>query len=390
MLVQTTHRSDNQAFFRTPHRQFGTEGQAAALPSGPLDTLGQRARTFFSTPSTGPALLVGALPFDRARNDYLIQPTRLVDAAAFAPAAIRSMPEPRWTLTQQPDPHGYAVMVAHALEAIAAAAEDRGGLRKVVLARRLLVETGVPLDYRTVLARLGGDPSVTAFAVPLPANRAGEARMLVGATPELLLTKTGRTIRSNPLAGSSKRLADASSDRLAAEALERSDKNRREHAAVVEAILDTLAPYCDQLTAPQGPALRSTATMWHLGTQIEGRLRDESVSCADLVAQLHPTPAVCGFPREAAQALIADLEPFERGYYAGAVGWLDGNGDGEWHIALRCGEISGSHIALYAGAGIVPGSDPVAEAEETSAKFVAFLRALGIDENGNSLDEANI
>ncbi|HEY9216058.1 MAG TPA: chorismate-binding protein, partial [Ancylobacter sp.] len=208
-----------------------------------------------------------------------------------------------------------------------------------------------------------------------------------GATPELLIAKTGAAILSHPLAGSAQRLRDASADRAAAEGLRASEKDNREHAEVVSAILDQLAPYCAELGAPEGTQLVPTASMWHLGTRIVGRLRDAGTPAVELASLLHPTPAVCGTPREAAAKAIAELEGYDRGFYAGAVGWCGASGDGVWHVAIRCAEIAGHEARLYAGAGIVRGSDPVAEGEETSAKFAALLRALGIDEDGHPLPE---
>ena len=125
----------------------------------------------------------------------------------------------------------------------------------------------------------------------------------------------------------------------------------------------------------------STASMWHLGSTIEGTLRDPDVTALDIALDLHPTPAVCGTPFAPALDLIRALAPFERAYYSGAVGWSDANGDGEWHVAIRCAEISGRTARLFAGAGIVAGSDPVQEAAETAAKFTALRTALGIDDH---------
>ena len=370
------------AIFRSANNQFSTQGVGAALPPGPLDTLGARVRDFFRS-SPGVQLLLGALPFDRTQPDCLFQPLSIADIMPPPSLAMSAQGQGgRRRVTMHPSPADYKEMVARALELIGSDA----GLSKVVLARTLMVERDTAFDPRAVAMRLGRDPSITSFVMPVSLD--GPARTLVGATPELLLEKTGRAIRSNPLAGSARRQADASADLAAAAALEASDKNRREHAVVVEAIMDALAPCCVQLKAPESPALHATASMWHLGTRIEGRLRDDGISCTDLVARLHPTPAICGFPRDRAQALIRELEPFDRGFYAGAIGWTDAGGDGEWHIALRCGEISDRRITLFAGAGIVAGSDPAAEAEETSAKFLALLHALGIDEHGRPLVDA--
>ena len=246
-----------------------------------------------------------------------------------------------------------------------------GGLRKVVLARALEIVTAQPADPLVLLNRLAGDPAVTAYLLDLP-----EGGHLVGASPELLLRKRGPGIVAHPLAGSARRSADPAQDRAAADALAASGKDRHEHRFVAEMILDTLAPFCADLSAE--PAhLTCTGSMWHLGTRIAGRLRDPAMPSALLAAALHPTPAVCGTPTEEARAAIAALEPDPRGFYAGAVGWCDRQGDGEWHVAIRCAEVSGTRVRAWAGAGIVAGSDPDAELAETEAKFAAILTALG-------------
>ena len=126
--------------------------------------------------------------------------------------------------------------------------------------------------------------------------------------------------------------------------------------------------------------------MWHLATHVEGELRDPAVCSLELARALHPTPAICGVPTETANEVIQRLEPFDRGFYSGAIGWVDGRGDGRWMVTIRCAEIVGSRALLYAGAGIVAGSDPESEAAETSAKFIALLRALDIDEEGRRLE----
>jgi isochorismate synthase len=353
-------------------------GQVAALPRGPAATLGARVAAFFR--DAGPdAVLAGALPFARQAADHLVQPRRISRAAASAAdwATASAAAPMRWSLTHEPDAAGYAATVQRALNIMAA---ERGTerLTKIVLSRSLLARAERPIDLGALLRRLATDPAVTAFLVPLPAD-GGPPRVLAGATPELLLAKQGGRVRSHPLAGSARRQADAAADSAAAVALVRSDKDRREHAIVADFILDTLAPFCRRLSAPDGTTLFKTRSMWHLGTRIEGELKDEAVSSAELAALLHPTPAVCGLPRDKAARLIGEIEPHDRGFYAGAVGWCDGRGDGAWHVSIRCAEIAGNSARLYAGAGIVPGSDPWAEAAETGAKYGALLAALGIE-----------
>ncbi|MDX6805093.1 isochorismate synthase [Terrihabitans rhizophilus] len=348
---------------------FTASGVAEVLDAQPARRLVAAAAGFFAAGPAGPNRLVGALPFDPEADGYLFQPAKLGTAPARSAQAHAAFPARVWGLniTAQPDPAAYAAAVRAALAMIRA-----GTLEKVVLSRSLRVEAARPFDIPSILARLSVDPGVTVFSMPLP------NRVLVGATPELLVSKGGAGVLSHPLAGSARRLPDACEDRDAAERLKASDKDRREHAMVVEAILDALAPYCRNLAAPPAPELVSTSTLWHLATPIRGTLRDPSVSSLELACALHPTPAVCGLPRRAAAEAIRAIEPFDRGFYSGAVGWCDGNGDGEWHVTIRCAEIAGSTARLYAGAGIVAGSDPDEEVAETATKFMALLSALGV------------
>ena len=159
-----------------------------------------------------------------------------------------------------------------------------------------------------------------------------------------------------------------------------SAKDRREHAVVAEFVAETLRPFCRRLEVPSGPSLVRTATMWHLSTRVTGELRDPEVSALELACALHPTPAVCGTPTGVARAAISELEPFDRGFYTGALGWGDALGDGEWVVTIRCAEASGSRLRLFAGGGIVVDSVPGEELAETSAKFRTMLRALGVDQ----------
>ena len=371
-------------------RSIHAEGMVRRLRPGPADTLEERVRAFFADAGSGaeggsaPAMLVGAIPFDRAQADSLFQPAAVAwHEGLHLPAPAGNAAAPAWvvrSVTDLPRPESYERMVARALDRLGRGADAP---IKVVLARALRVEASAPVDPMAIAALLARDRSAATFMVDLSPASGRAGHMLVGATPELLLSRKGAEIRSNPLAGSARRSADAAEDRAAGEALLRSDKDRREHALVVTSIMDLLAPLCAELSAPGGIALQSTAAMWHLGTRIEGRLKSpDGPSAAGLAALLHPTPAVGGYPRAAALGAIEALEERSRGFYAGAVGWTDALGDGEWHVTLRCAEIEGARLTLHAGAGIVAGSDPAAELAETSAKFQTMLRALGLGDEG--------
>lgn len=352
-------------------------GRAAAVPPGPAATLERRLEAVFAVAGAD-AVVAGALPFDREADDCLWQVRQVVRGAPVALPHPAPVARPAWRLSPEPDAARYAASVRRALDVMAAERDQPQGLEKVVLSRSLLATADRDIDLALLLRRLSADPAATAFLVPLP-DKGEAARVMIGASPELLLAKTGGRITSHPLAGSARRQpGDLAADAAAAAALLRSAKDRREHGLVVEFILDTLAPWCRRLLRPEGVALTSTASMWHLGTRIEGELKSDDVPAAVLAAALHPTPAVCGLPRQQAARQIAALEDYRRDFYAGAVGWCDGRGDGAWHVTIRCAEVSGRQARLYAGAGIVPGSDPWAEAEETTAKFSALLTALDI------------
>ena len=264
------------------------------------------------------------------------------------------------------DPATWCAAVAVAIERIGA-----GELAKVVLARDLLVSADAPLDPRRLLRRLARRfPDCWTFAVD----------GLLGATPELLLRRTGRRLSARVLAGTAPRGAGADDQRLA-EALINSAKDRAEHALAVDSLVRALEPYCSKLHAPAEPELLTLANVRHLASDVTGTQRRRgprgSAGLLELIGAVHPTAAVCGTPTPDAAAVIAELEGMDRGRYAGPVGWLDANGDGEFGLALRCAELVGDDGArLFAGCGIVAGSDPAAELAETQSKFAAFQAAL--------------
>ena len=264
------------------------------------------------------------------------------------------------------DPATWCAAVATAVQRIGA-----GDLQKVVLARDLLVSADVPLDPRRLLHRLAARfPDCWTFAVD----------GLLGATPELLLRRTGRQLSSRVLAGTAPRGAGAEDDRLAA-ALFGSAKDRGEHALAVDSLVQALEPYCTQLHAPAEPDLLTLANVRHLASDVTGiqrtRGRRGQAGLLELIGAVHPTAAVCGTPTPDAAAVIDELEGMDRGRYAGPVGWLDARGDGEFGLALRCAELVGDDGArLFAGCGIVAGSDPATELAETQSKFAAFQAAL--------------
>lgn len=247
----------------------------------------------------------------------------------------------------------------------------RGIVQKVVLAREVRARTASPIDAAAVLGRLrSAYENCTLFAF----DHGG--RTFVGATPERLVRLDGRTVHADCLAGSAPRGATLEEDEAHGAALLASAKERQEHGLVVQAFRDALAPVCSSLTVGSTPDLLRMPNVQHLHTPVEGRLADGG-DVLDLVERLHPTPATGGVPRDRALALIRALEPFGRGWYAGPVGWIDGNGSGDFAVAIRSALMVGNEARLYAGCGIVADSDPDREYEESRLKLRPLLWALG-------------
>ncbi|WP_454199848.1 isochorismate synthase [Nocardia sp. Marseille-Q1738] len=319
-------------------------------------------------------LVVGALPFDPRRPAALSVPERAEHTVGpWRPAALPDLPAVR-VVAEIPSPAEHVARVTKLVEQL----EDPGQpLRKVVAARSVLAEAEFALDPELVAGHLlTRHPHANVFAVDLtPAGRPGAT--LVGATPEVLIARHGDTVTLRPLAGTLPRLPDPAADAAQARELLASTKNRDEHAFVIDWIRDRLGPICAELSIPDSPELISTHEVWHLATPISGRLRDTSITALDLAVLLHPTPAVCGTPTHLALDTIAHIEE-DRGFYGGAVGWCDADGDGAWMVAIRSAELSadGRTVHAYAGGGIVAASDPQAELDETTAKLRTLLGAL--------------
>lgn len=285
----------------------------------------------------------------------------LLPGLAAAQSAGRQPDRPRYAGSSLPDHHW--------LDAVATAVERIRGsdLDKVVLARDHAVWARDPFDPRVLARRLHARfPACFTFV--------GDG--LVGATPELLVRRSNGQVASFALAGSAARGPDADSDRRAGEQLLASPKDRWEHQLAAASVRNVLQPRCTTWSET-GPELLRLDNVQHLATRFEGELADAAPpSSLELAGALHPTAAVGGAPTAPAIALIAELEQMDRGRYAGPVGWIGANGDGEWGIALRCAELSGARARLFAGAGIVAGSLPEAELEETRLKLRAMQSAF--------------
>ena len=369
-------RPSTPLFIASPRHTL-LASDAVALPPG-ITPLTSRVSTALNAAATAGApapAIVGAIPFDTSQPAALGITSTLRRAGPLATSGIPKRGRMPCTRREAPAGSEYAAAVAEAVRRI-----RRGEIDKVVLARTLELLSDHPVELPNLLAGLAArNPLGYNFSVAL-----GGGRTLFGASPELLVRRENGVLLANPLAGSIPRAPhDPVEDQRRAQGLLNSRKDLEEHRVVVDAVAQALRPLCPQLQVPSRPSLVHTPTMWHLSTVVTGPTEADALT---LALALHPTPAVCGFPRSRAHELIRQLEPFERGFYAGAFGWTDAQGDGEWVVSIRCAELSEQRkLRLFAGAGIVGESEPALELAETAAKLRTMLDALSLS---HEIDEA--
>ena len=327
-------------------------------------------------PGCGPVAF-GAIPFDPNAPAEVVVPlevwgraddgTRWHTVIGPAPDEPRTASAPtaspaEFTVAPSRTPESWCELVELATKTMA-----DGPLAKVVLAREVLVTADVDFVIADVVARLRhAYPGCHVFSMD----------GFVGASPELLVSRAGDVVRSHPMAGTAPRGGDPTSDARLAASLLASAKDRAEHQITIDMVHDTLLPWCSYLDYEAEPSIVPVANVQHLATLVEGRLSDPPPSVLELVQALHPTPAVCGTPRDLARAFIAEHEGFDRGRYAGTVGWVDARGNGSWAVSIRCASIEAATARVYAGNGIVADSDPATELAETRSKLQALLSAL--------------
>jgi len=317
-----------------------------------------------------PALLfrVPALAVMRRRGrTFVVAATpEAEDLLDLAASPVRAPAARRLDVTPVRNPLAWTAAVQTAVARLRA-----GEAQKAVLAREVMARgDGVVSAGMVVRGLRAAYPSCFTYLVT-----GADGTAFAGASPELLIRRAGRHAFSQPMAGSVARGGnDAEDERLASE-LSASQKDVAEHRLVSQFVVEALRPFTATITAGEPEVARFT-NIQHLATNVSAELRDPTPDVLTLAAALHPTPAVGGWPRRAADALIDDLEAMERGWYAGAVGWIDGRGDGEFAVALRCGLLWEDGARLYAGVGVMPDSDPARELEETELKFKALLTAL--------------
>jgi menaquinone-specific isochorismate synthase len=352
------------------------------ITTAPVDGIDDVLRTFdvedeVGLPGCGPVAF-GALPFDPSTPAALAVPAEVFgrsedgtrwhtiiesgDAGGRREETSRSRPPSRFAVEPTRSPESWCELVERATKLM-----TDEGLRKVVLAREVAVTADAPFQIDVVLDRLRTTyPGCHVFSVD----------GFVGASPELLVSRAGDIVRSHPMAGTAPRGGDPTSDARLAASLLASTKDRQEHQITIDMVHDTLLPWCSYLDYEAEPSIVPVANVQHLATLVEGRLSAPAPSVVDLVRALHPTPAVCGSPRDEALEFIRAHEGFDRGRYAGAVGWVDSRGNGTWAVSVRCADIDGSTARVCAGNGIVADSDPATELAETRAKLQAMLSAL--------------
>lgn len=283
-----------------------------------------------------------------------------------APAVVRAPAARKLEVAPIRNPLAWTAAVETAAARLRASQAE-----KVVLAREVLARgDGVVSAGMVVRGLRAAYPSCFTYLMT-----GADGTAFAGASPELLVRRADGRAESQPMAGSVARGANEADDERLAQKLVLSSKDAQEHRVVSDFVVNAFEPYATSVEA-RGPEVVRFTNIQHLATSVRAALKQPAAGALELAAALHPTPAVGGWPRDAADALIDELEGMERGWYAGAVGWIDGRGDGEFAVALRCGLLWEDGARLYAGVGVMPDSDPARELEETELKFKALLTAL--------------
>ncbi len=359
---------------------FATRGIAARVTS-------REAKTFLANiqvddtvnaPGSGP-VLIGAIPFDSSQNHDFILPKLLIfkseDGRCWVTSIVDSDLDLNPSLAPNATSSSYEVSpgveVEVYLSAVTSArdAVRSGAIKKAVIARDVFVTSSQPIDIHSVLLRLRNSfGSSYQFSVD----------GFIGASPELLVSILDGEVSSHPLAGTAPRTGDPATDAQLAISLLSSTKNQIEHRIVIDAVHDTLLPWCSYLDWEPEASIVAVANVQHLGTHMSGRLSQPFLHVLDAAYALSPTPALGGFPRDKALNLISDVEGMSRGRYGGAVGWFDSRGNGVFAVSIRCAEFSNNNktARLFAGGGIVADSEPLSELAETQAKLQAMLAAI--------------
>jgi salicylate biosynthesis isochorismate synthase/menaquinone-specific isochorismate synthase len=359
--------------WRRVHESLRTDGGVQVPATGPVAVGGFAYRADRDPAGAWggfPALLlrVPALAVTRVRGRTFVSSAvagaeELLDLSS---SSSNARPARNLEVTAVRNPVAWAAAVDSASARLRA-----GEASKVVLAREVVARGDGVVSAGAVTRSLrSAYPSCFTYLIT-----GADGTAFAGASPELLVRRSGGQAFAQPMAGSVARGATEAEDDRLAEQLRASRKDAAEHALVSRFVVEALRPLSRSVAALDPEVVRFT-NIQHLATTVRAELSDPAADVLELAAALHPTPAVGGWPREAADRIIDDLESMERGWYAGAVGWTDGQGDGEFAVALRCGLLWEDGARLYAGVGVMPDSDPARELEETDLKLKALLSAL--------------
>lgn len=379
MAVQANDNEDSDYpifDFITPSYRLTGHGTRASLAPASWNGADVASAIEAALKDVPPGLpVVGCIPFDTQKPAELYVPEEVTWGQGLEEKPAQSVPARTIKADEgdvpTPNSSKYKTSVAQAVQSI----ED-GELEKVVLARTATIKSPYAIDPCALVKDLAEhNPHSYVYRSDIGAGT------LLGATPELVLRSWDGTLTSFPLAGS---IPVGGVDEQAREKLKEgllsSPKDRTEHGLVVHQVGEIFDRYLEDTDIPSTPEIVETPVILHLGTKITGQLDsalDSRVrTVMKLLYDLHPTPAVCGWPTSVARKKIGELEDFDRGMYSGLVGWIDSHGNGEWALSLRGGVVNGNAATLYAGAGIVAGSDPEHEHAETAAKFQTFARVV--------------
>ncbi|EGR0205593.1 isochorismate synthase [Vibrio vulnificus] len=363
-------------FFASPNNtMMGIGVQEEHLQTLPFSELADVANNMLKNAKTSESdnpVLFGVVPFNQENMTRFVIPQTLYISSSTRASQTSASSAPQARLISSPSGHHYKQGV-HDLLGMFANQE----LSKVVLSRAIEVATETDIQQQALLRNL---LSINAKGYTFAAQ-IGDNQKLMGASPELLVAKKGSHLISNPLAGSRPRSESEQQNQASIQSLLNTGKDLHEHGLVVEEVERVMSKYCCNLYTPMVPSVIETQTMLHLSTQLEGQVLDPAINVLQVAAELHPTPAVCGYPREKAYEAIKRLEQFDRGYFTGMVGWCDSRGNGEWVVTIRCAEVQPRRMKVFAGAGIVNESQPQSELDETGAKMNTILKAAGIQLN---------
>lgn len=374
-LLESYHPERTPFYFSTPEYELSVENIYEELSFARAADILQMFDDLKKSNRLRGRLAVGAIPFDVKEGGTLF----LADSWIKQDAAWKQREELSQAGTREnmifkkyhvPSPEQYMKIVELGIEDI-----EKGLLDKLVLSRGIEAEFRNPVDILPVLKNVyKNNPFGYTYA-----SQCKEKGILIGASPEMLISKRGRHIYTNPLAGSRPRGKTPQEDGKLERELQHSSKDLAEHKFVVDYILNKFSAVCQNIKAPKKAEIIRTDQLLHLSSVIEGDLIDPEKTVLDAALLIHPTPAVCGVPRDAAYEKILELEGRSRNEFTGIIGWCDEYGDGDWAIAIRGAKIQNHSINIQAGAGIVKDSVPIEEMKETGVKCSTMLSAFGLD-----------